>query len=152
MILIHNRRERERFLRFAVVGTLGAIVDYSVFNFLLFVIDLPLILSGVLSFFAAVSSNFVLNRYWTYPDSRSKPISQQLVQYTAVNAVGLAIRTVILVVLESALTSFLERNAFTGVLAPEVLGPNLALAAALIVVLFWNFFVNRYWTYNDIES
>jgi hypothetical protein len=29
------------------------------------------------------------------------------------------------------------------------LGQNLTLALAVIVVLFWNFFVNRIWTYSD---
>jgi putative flippase GtrA len=32
-----------------------------------------------------------------------------------------------------------------------VLGENLALATVVIIVLFWNFFINRYWTYNDVE-
>ena len=31
------------------------------------------------------------------------------------------------------------------------LGDNLALVLAVIVVMFWNFFVNRYWTYNDVQ-
>jgi putative flippase GtrA len=30
-----------------------------------------------------------------------------------------------------------------------VLGRNFALAIAVIVVLFWNFGVNRIWTYSD---
>ena len=32
------------------------------------------------------------------------------------------------------------------------LGGNLALAAAVIIVLFWNFFANRYWTYADVDA
>lgn len=31
------------------------------------------------------------------------------------------------------------------------LADNLSLAVAVLVVLFWNFFANRHWTYNDIE-
>jgi putative flippase GtrA len=31
------------------------------------------------------------------------------------------------------------------------LGNNLALAVGVLVVMFWNFFVNRFWTYGDIE-
>jgi putative flippase GtrA len=33
---------------------------------------------------------------------------------------------------------------------PEFLAKNITLAIAVIVVMFWNFFVNRYWTYNDV--
>jgi len=31
------------------------------------------------------------------------------------------------------------------------IGDNLALMLAVVVVMFWNFFVNRYWTYNDVN-
>ena len=31
------------------------------------------------------------------------------------------------------------------------LADNLSLMVAVIVVLFWNFFANRHWTYNDVE-
>ena len=31
------------------------------------------------------------------------------------------------------------------------LGENAALAVSVVVVMFWNFFANRYWTYNDVE-
>ena len=31
------------------------------------------------------------------------------------------------------------------------IGNNLALALAVGIALFWNFFVNRYWTYGDID-
>jgi putative flippase GtrA len=33
----------------------------------------------------------------------------------------------------------------------ERIGENMALALSVLVVMFWNFFVNRYWTYNDVE-
>jgi hypothetical protein len=37
-------------------------------------------------------------------------------------------------------------------LTPEFLGKNFTLMVAVSVVLLWNFFVNRYWTYNDIDK
>ncbi len=39
-------------------------------------------------------------------------------------------------------------NLFT----PEFLGKNFTLAIAVGVVMLWNFFVNRYWTYNDVDK
>jgi putative flippase GtrA len=33
----------------------------------------------------------------------------------------------------------------------EQLGLNLALAIAVLVVLFWNFFSNRFITYSDVK-
>jgi putative flippase GtrA len=32
-----------------------------------------------------------------------------------------------------------------------LLGGDMALLTAIGVVLLWNFFVNRYWTYNDVK-
>jgi len=33
----------------------------------------------------------------------------------------------------------------------KTVGDNITLAFAVVVVMFWNFFVNRYWTYGDVE-
>jgi putative flippase GtrA len=38
-----------------------------------------------------------------------------------------------------------------GFITSQLVAENLALATAVIVVMFWNFFINRYWTYNDIS-
>jgi hypothetical protein len=48
--------------------------------------------------------------------------------------------------------AFFSLLSFTaGFITAEFLAANLALAVAVIVVMFWNFFVNRYWTYSDVE-
>jgi putative flippase GtrA len=31
-----------------------------------------------------------------------------------------------------------------------ILSQNLALTISIVIILFWNFFANRYWTYNDV--
>ena len=36
--------------------------------------------------------------------------------------------------------------------APEFVARNLTLAVAVGIVLLWNFFGNRYWTYNDVDN
>jgi len=150
--ILINPRERVRFLRFAVVGVIGAIVDFGVMNLLTHFFDIPLIKAGTISFVAAVISNFTWNRYWTYPDSRSKPITRQLLEFTIVNAAGILIRVPILAFLEQPFYRF-----FTWLplqipfFSPEFLAKNGTLAVAVIIVMFWNFFVNRYWTYSDVK-
>ena len=32
------------------------------------------------------------------------------------------------------------------------IGLNLTKAIAAIIVMMWNFFINRYWTYNDVDK
>ncbi len=157
--LPRHRREFERFLKFTVVGGIGFLVDFTSFNLLITVLRVPSVFASVFSFTAAVLSNFIWNRYWTYRDSRSKPVHEQAGQFLLVNLIGLVIRTPIFALVEGptkALASrLLEDPLLFGDLArsirisPGVIGSNLALGVAVVVVLFWNFGANRIWTYSD---
>lgn len=151
MILIKNRKERERFLKFAVVGTIGFGVDSLTYNLVRTTIGIAPEISSVISFCAAVVSNFLFNRYWTYPDSRSKPILGQISQFAVVNVAGLVIRTVIFALIHEPLVELAEKVAGDFIVPPWVIGENLSLAIVVIIVMFWNFFVNRFWTYNDVN-
>lgn len=150
---ITNPRERTRFFRFATVGIIGAVVDFGTFNLLTGFVGLSAVVASVFSFMAAILSNFTWNRFWTYPDSRSKPISRQLIQFGVVSIVGLMIRTPIIAFLEPLFSRLFSVVSFLpiGFISAEFLADNLALAIAVIVVMFWNFFINRYWTYSDVE-
>jgi putative flippase GtrA len=151
--VLTNPRERTRFLRFALVGIIGAVVDFGTFNLLSSVVGLSAVVASIFSFIAAIISNFTWNRYWTYPDSRTKPIGHQLFQFTVVSLIGLAIRTPLIAFLEPLLSSLFAKLSFLpiGFITAELLGENMALAIAVVVVMFWNFFINRYWTYSDVE-
>lgn len=151
-VLLTNERERTRFLRFAVVGIIGAVIDFGMMNLLVNFAHASLVLAGTISFICAILSNFLWNRYWTYPDSRSKPVMRQLVQFAIVNVMGLAIRIPILALLEPRLLALFKALPFSiPLFTPDFLADNLTLAIAVIIVMFWNFFVNRYWTYSDVE-
>jgi putative flippase GtrA len=142
-----NPKEAERFIKFLIVGTIGFVVDFGTLTLLK---ELTLLSTGVantISFSAAVVSNFTLNRYWTYPDSRSKSIFSQLGQFTLVNIIGLIINTTILLILEKVFDSLLVNFPMI-----PIRGYIPAKMIATVVVLFWNFFVNRYWTYSDVDK
>ncbi len=149
-ILFSNPIERIRFLKFAVVGTLGAVIDFGVANLLTHFAAMPLVYAGTISFTCAVISNFIWNRYWTYPESRSRHPAHQLAMFFTVNTAGVAIRIPILHFTEPPLLRLFERlhgRFFT----PEFLARNATLALAVGIVMLWNFFANRYWTYNDVD-
>ena len=151
-VILTNPRERARFFRFATVGITGAMVDFGTMNLLTRLVGLPLVVAGTLSFAVAILNNFTWNRHWTYPDSRSKPIAQQLAQFALVSVMGLGIRLPILAFVKPLWLSLLTRLPFEiPFFSPEFLSNNLTLAIAVVIVMFWNFFVNRYWTYNDVE-
>ena len=85
---ITDPTERTRFLKFAVVGTIGALIDFGTFNILTKYLNVDAVVASVISFTVAIISNFTWNRYWTYPDSRSKPLSKQLTEFGIVNIFG----------------------------------------------------------------
>ena len=156
--LLANPKELERFLKFAIVGTIGAVVDFIVLNIMKLSFEgmglgvgwnlsveahqIQLIAANAISFSAAVLSNFTWNRLWTFPESRERPLGSQLVQFAIVNVLGLVINTVILVVVDQYVFQHF---------VSERLSYNLAKALAICVVLFWNFGINRIWTYKGID-
>lgn len=156
--MLQRPKELERFVKFALVGILGMIVDFAVLNVLKLLFEsmglgegmasglqaheIQLIAANTISFSVAVLSNFTWNRLWTFPESRQQPLGRQLAQYALVNVVGLGINTLLLVLLDQYLfQQFVS----------ERLSYNLAKVIAIGVVLFWNFGINRVWTYRDIE-
>ena len=149
--IISNPLERTRFLKFMVVGAFGALVDFGIANLLTHFLDMPLVYAGTISFICAVVSNFIWNRYWTYPESRSRAVHHQLGMFFAVNLAGAAIRIPILHFLEPPLLRFFQSLRLNATLTPEFLARNATLATAVGIVMLWNFFVNRYWTYNDVD-
>jgi putative flippase GtrA len=168
-------KEAERFFKFLVVGGIGFVVDFGIFNLLLnpvnalvmpgnrlyvllagfgfsdyFITHLGPSVAAAISFVAAVCSNFLWNRYWTYPDSRSRSRRRQFTMFFLVSTVGVLIRIPIVFLM----TPFFR--SMVGAIGPlqaytTRLADNLSLASAVLVVLFWNFFANRHWTYNDVE-
>lgn len=147
MSILTDTKERTRFLRFLAVGAIGFVVDFGVLN-LLTIFGMTPLLAQAFSFGAAVISNFTWNRIWTYPESRSKRKRLQLTQFFVVSVVGLVIRTPIFAGAHFLFLRWLEVYFKLPLL--ETIANNLSLATAVGIVLFWNFFVNRYWTYADI--
>lgn len=156
--LVKSPRELERFLKFAIVGTIGAMVDFAVLNIMKLWFEtiglgegwqvswpphqVQLVVAATISFTAAVLSNFTWNRLWTFPESRERPLGSQLVQFAIVNVLGLVINNVLLVTT--------DQHIFRHLVSAR-LSYNLAKAFAIGVVLFWNFGANRVWTYRGIE-
>ncbi len=154
-MILTNAKERSRFIRFAIVGAIGAVIDFSVFNFLTNLVTFfkeNVVWASVISFILAVISNFTWNRLWTYPDSRSKPVSRQLTQFVAVSLIGLLIRTPLFSFLEKTLTVFFVSRWSFKPFTPVIVAHNLALAIVILIVMIWNFIANRYWTYNDVKA
>lgn len=155
-------KEAERFAKFLAVGTLGFIIDFGTLTLLVEVADFPgqvaeytgypatvgLVLANTISFTLAVISNYTLNRYWTYPETRAKKKRVQLPQFALVSILGLIINNVILALTTPLFNSLISHFGF---LDGAVDGYMPAKIVATVVVLFWNFFVNRFWTFGNVK-
>lgn len=163
-------KEVERFLKFAVVGTVGAVIDSGTLFILQATIlpptlqnpDWNVAIAQTIAFIAAILSNYFWNRHWTYPDSRSRSWRRQMVQFAVISFIGWVVRTIWITTAHDPLG-----HALMPVLLPAIqvfragyapsptgeakLGTMAAWFVGVIVVMIWNFFANRYWTYNDVE-
>ncbi|MFW5709407.1 MAG: GtrA family protein, partial [Chloroflexota bacterium] len=184
-------KELERFLKFAVVGVTGAVIDlgllailqstmlpaavsqaspldYSLtslpINFEITAVPLHfnVALATTIAFISAVLSNFIWTTLWVYPDSRSRSMRRQLVQFATVSVIGWSARTLWITtmyvtvgaVVAPLLEPFIQMVQPGFVLTPvteKSIGSIVAQLVAMVVVMLWNFFANRYWTYNDVS-
>ena len=149
-----NAKEFRRFAKFSIVGAVGAVIDFSVLNLLLHLLpnvlmwnllaqysfNGNLLLANTISVSTAILSNFIWNRLWTFPESRSRKKRKQLPQFASVNLIGLVLNNIIVVGMDALLVPYIEGP----------LRPNVAKAIAIGIVLFWNFGANRLWTYRGL--
>lgn len=153
-----KRKELARFFKFAVVGAIGTVVDFCVLNLLIQLAGFEKFWANTCSFTVAVVSNFTWNRLWTFPESRERSLFSQLGQFALVNVVGLAINQAIFLGFDrfvlgkaGALAALMAGLADAIGMTHFTLAYNLAKAIAIIIVLFWNFGINRIWTYRGIK-
>jgi putative flippase GtrA len=151
MNLFNDAVERRRFFRFALVGISGSVVDFGVFNLLATVLHVSSTASQAVSFTLGVLNNFTWNRLWTYPETRQNSVYKQLGQFALVNVFGLGIRTLLFTLIETPITH-LATKFIPHFLTPTIVGYNLSLATVILVVMLWNYFANRYWTFKDFST
>lgn len=166
-------KEVERFLRFAFVGLSGAVIDLGLVYALQATIlppnpesgntfDINVALATAIAFSTAVLSNFIWTRLWVYPDSRSRSFRRQFAMFSFISVVGGVSRTLWVTFTHSAIGVFalplalpfievFRPGYIPGPVASEKLGTIVSQMIAMVVVMLWNFFANRYWTYNDVE-
>jgi putative flippase GtrA len=137
-----NKPEVMRFVKFMVVGFSGLIVDYTTLNILAHIFDVASWLAVAVAFCVAATNNFIWNRLWVYPESRKDSLWKTFPTFFIVNAVGLGINELIL---------FLFEMPITQMLGSEFWGLNATKAIAAVIVMVWNFVVNRFVTFREVK-
>lgn len=184
-------KELERFIKFAIVGITGAVVDLGLLallqvtflppaayissplgfslatlplNMEIFAIPLHfnVAVATTIAFIAAVVSNFIWTMLWVYPESRSRSKRRQLVQFAFISVIGWSARTLWITLMYVSIGAWIApmlepliqvfNATFTlDPVSEKSIGSVVAQLIAMVVVMLWNFFANRYWTFNDVD-
>jgi putative flippase GtrA len=144
--------EVKRFIKFGIVGLIGFTIDTTTLNLLVGFANMQTtvlrLAAKTISFTLALTSNFFWNRYWIYPETRTERKRVTAPKFALVNAGGWALNLVIFGFLSSIFIYI-----FSEWLEPQaalLAGINAAQMCAVAVVMFWNYFVNRYWTFRKV--
>jgi len=132
-----NTRELGRFTRFLTVGAVGTFLDFSLLT-LLKTLGLPTLLANSLSFTAGVINNLTWNRLWTFAYSKESDWRVQFASFALVSLIGLGLNNLIVFSLENPLGQLLGQLDY-GYLPAKVIATGM--------VVFWNYFANRTWTF-----
>ena len=119
-----------KFLKFGIVGFSGVFVDFGITWLLKERMRLNAYFANSMGFVAAVFSNFILNRMWTF-ENHDPQVAVQFGKFAAVASVGLLLNNAIIYILR------------------EKFSVNF-YAAKLIatgVVMLWNFWANLQFTF-----
>ena len=115
--------------KFCLVGATGYAVNLAVFALLVHGFGIHYLVAAVCSFLVAVTSNYVWNRLWTFRHQRGH-VAYQGLRFLLVSSVALA-----------GNLAFLSGLVVLGV--PKV----PAQAAAIALVMPWNFIANKLWSF-----
>jgi putative flippase GtrA len=149
--MLSTKKEQIRFTKFALVGISGTLIDFFFLNLFIQRFNIDNISAKTFSFCIAVFNNFIWNRLWTYPESRNLPFGKQFSKYLIVSIIGLLINISIFAIANQSLIRVFNGFSLSILpFSPSIISANTSAAIATIVVLFWNYFINRFWTFKNI--
>ncbi len=121
-----------KFIKFSVVGFSGLFVDFGLTWLLKEKARIPKFIANAIGFSSAATSNYILNRIWTYQSSNPRVILEYS-EFFAVSLIGLALNTFIIWLLNVKF----KMNFY------------LAKVIATVLVTLWNFGANTFFTFNQ---
>jgi putative flippase GtrA len=163
--LIEHKGLRQ-FVKFVIVGLSSTVVNYGLVELLYYRAHLlSLVADLTIAFVISVFNGFYWNRYWTFKHARHNAVHEQYVQFLLINLIGWLVSTVIVVLIVAHFSGGGVLSGWQGfkrVFIAVVLGTgrNLfpkrlvygAMFAAASVVVFWNYFANRHWTFKHAPA
>lgn len=120
-----------KFLKFGVVGFSGVFVNFGVTWLFKEIFKLNKYVSNILGFVVAATTNYLLNRWWTF-QSNNPEVGVEYAKYFLISIIGLGIDTLTVYLLNGKL----KWNFY--------LSKVFAIGAATL----WNFFGNLLFTFS----
>jgi putative flippase GtrA len=124
-----------QFLRFGVVGTIGFMVDTAVLYGGL-ALGLGLYSGRAVSYLAAVTTTWALNRAWTFRGRSSGPVAREWALFALLNLVGFACNY----------GTYAALVAFVPLVAAN---PVIGVAAGSLAGMFGNFLLSRRYVFRE---
>lgn len=121
-----------KFLKFACVGLSGVVIDFGFTYLFKEIVKIPKYVANAIGFTLAATSNWFLNRIWTF-GSHNPEIGIEYLKFLVISLIGLGINTLILWILVSKL-----KQRF-----------YLSKLVAIVVVTIWNFLMNLIFTFTQ---
>jgi putative flippase GtrA len=129
-----------KFLKFGVVGASGMAVHGGLLFLLKEVVNLNPFVANTIGFIAAASSNYFLNRIWTFR-SKEKQVGVEYVKFIIVSVIGLGINTGSLWLLNTLLPQWAADWRF-----------YILWVVAVGITTLWNFFGNLLFTFRNKKT
>jgi putative flippase GtrA len=119
-----------KFLKFCVVGSTGMAIDFGTTWMLKERVKINRYIANSTGFILAASSNYILNRIWTF-GSNDPQIATQYLYFFLISLIGLGMNNFIIYLLN------------------ERFGCNFYISklSAVVVVTLWNFLMNLFITF-----
>jgi putative flippase GtrA len=114
-----------KFLKFGIVGLSGLVVDFSITILLKEKFKIHRYISNSAGFTIAASSNYLLNRIWTF-ESNNPRVLTEYTTFIIISLIGLIINNMFLYIFEKRLKFY------------------MAKFFAIMVTSLWNFLANFY--------
>jgi len=123
------------FIKYCIVGATGTFVDLAFLYIFVEYAALPVLTATTISFVLAVINNFILNKIWTF-QNKSKNYRKLFIKFLIVSVIGLGLTLGCMYILVHIL----------------IVWYMLAKLITSIIVLTWNFFGNKIWTFRLREK
>lgn len=117
-----------KFLKFVIVGFSGMIIDFSVTLLLKEKLKVQRYIASSTGFVLAASSNYLINRYWTFQSSNPR-IFEEYGTFLLISIIGLGINNLFIYIFERKVHFY------------------FAKFLSIIVTAVWNFAANYYFNF-----